>query len=200
MATLLDDRLVTDALGNLDEWSGDSQRISRTVRVDDPDALLEAVAETADALDHHPEISRAGDDVTFTLWTHSAGGVTELDIALASRIDDLVLVANHVQRDATGHLHADGEVGDGRTVTAEANFPTPGETTPSRAGDSATGAQPYPSPTEGRGAPLMNQPASPRQDAGMVVVPDAEPGSVEPQPGNAASPGMTERTESPDDV
>ena len=44
MATLLDDRLVTDAMDNLDEWSGDAQRISRTVRGTDSDALLAAVA------------------------------------------------------------------------------------------------------------------------------------------------------------
>ena len=197
MATLLDDRLVSDAMSNLDEWTGDAQRISRTVTVDDPDALLAAVAESADAMDHHPEVSQDGGAITFTLWTHSEGGVTELDIALASHIDDLILAANHVQRDASGHLHptddgADG--GSGRTVTAEANFPTPGETTPSRPAESAT-ADPYPpGPTEGRRAPLMNEPSTPRQDAGMVVAPDAEPGSVEPQPGNTAAPGMHERT------
>ena len=90
MATLLDDQLVSDAMGNLDEWTGDAQRISRTVTVDDPEGLLAAVAESADAMDHHPEVSRDGAAVTFTLWTHSEGGVTELDIALASHIDDLI--------------------------------------------------------------------------------------------------------------
>jgi 4a-hydroxytetrahydrobiopterin dehydratase len=208
MATLLDDRLVRDAMSNLDEWSGDAQRISRTVTVDDRDALLAAVAESADAMNHHPEVSRDGTTLTFTLWTHSEGGVTELDIALASHIDDLVLAANHVQRDASGQLHsthtdAGGAdttgAGGGRTVTAEANFPTPGETTPSRPSESATG-EAYPSGPEGRSAPLMNEPSAPRQDAGMVVAPDAEPGSVEPQPGNAAAPGMHEKTEPADEV
>src|SRR3954470_6710670 len=123
MATLLDDRLVTDAMTNLDEWSGDAQRITRTVHIDDVDALVAAVGEAADAMDHHPEVSRDGDAVTFTLWTHSAGGVTELDIALASRINDLVLAAQHVQRDAKGELHSvvgaptdEGSV-EGRTTT-----------------------------------------------------------------------------------
>src|SRR4051794_38392912 len=199
MATLLDDQLVTDAMTNLEEWSGDAQRITRTVRIDDVDALVAAVGETADAMDHHPEVSRDGDTVTFTLWTHSAGGVTELDIALASRIDDLVLTTNHLQRDASGHVHEIDEAAttEGGSVTAEPNFPTPGETTPSRPSESATGEAP-PSSTEGRGAPTMNEPSTPRQDAGMIVAPDAEPGSIEPQPGNAAAPGMHERTDSPD--
>src|SRR5947209_1829353 len=64
MARLLDDRLVTEALVKLDEWSGDSQRISRTVVVDDPDALLAAVAESADAMNHHPEVARDGSTLT----------------------------------------------------------------------------------------------------------------------------------------
>ena len=206
MATLLDDQLVTDAMTNLEEWSGDAQRITRTVRIDDVDALVAAVGETADAMDHHPEVSRDGDAVTFTLWTHSAGGVTELDIALASRIDDLVLTTNHLQRDAKGEVHevdeaatAEGAPAEGGSVTAEPNFPTPGKTTPSRPSESSTGDSHPSSEAEGRGAPTMNEPSTPRQDAGMIVAPDAEPGSIEPQPGNAAAPGMHERTDSPDE-
>src|SRR4051794_34478909 len=211
MATLLDDQVVTDAMTNLEEWSGDAQRITRTVRIDDVDALVAAVGEAADAMDHHPEVSRDGGAVTFTLWTHSAGGVTELDIALASRIDDLVLATNHLQRDAKGKVHevdeaatsdggpAEGGPAEGGSVTAQANFPTPGQTTPSRPSESATGDAQSSSATEGRGAPTMNEPSTPRQDAGMIVAPDAEPGSIEPQPGNAAAPGMHERTDTPDE-
>jgi 4a-hydroxytetrahydrobiopterin dehydratase len=195
MATLLDDRLVTDALQGLEEWSGDHERISRSLSVDDPDALLAAVAEAADALDHHPEVQRDGDRLTFVLWTHSQGGVTELDIALASRIDDLVLVTQHQMRDAAGNVHTTGSptddsLGDGGTVVAEPAYPTEGESVPTRPSESATGGS---DPERGPGAPLMNEPATPRQDAGPIVAPDAEPGSVEPQPGNAAAPGMHEK-------
>jgi len=99
MATLLDDQLIADALTNLPDWSGDVQRITRRVQVDDPDALVAAVADVADTLNHHPKVERADDGaVGFVLWTHSEGGVTELDIALASRIDDLILVAQHRER------------------------------------------------------------------------------------------------------
>ena len=203
MATLLDDRLVADAMENLDGWSGDAQRISRTVQLDDADGLLASVQEAADALDHHPEVQRDGTTVTFVLWTHSEGGVTELDIALASRINDLILGAQHLERDATGQVHSVGAPTDegaveGRTVTADPSFPTPGQTSPSRPAESATG-DPYPAEAgEGVEAPMMNEPSAPRQDAGMIVAPDAEPGSIEPQPGNAAAPGMHERTETPE--
>jgi 4a-hydroxytetrahydrobiopterin dehydratase len=95
MPTLLDDRLVSDALTALTDWTGDAQRIRRTVDLpgDAVEGLLADVAVSADSLNHHPEIERSGGSVTFTLWTHSEGGVTEYDIALASRIDDLVAKA-----------------------------------------------------------------------------------------------------------
>jgi 4a-hydroxytetrahydrobiopterin dehydratase len=194
MATLLDDRLVSDALHGLDEWTGGSDRISRTVTVSDCEALLAAVTEAADSLDHHPDVTRNGDALTFTLWTHSEGGVTELDIALASRIDDLILLTQHLVRDATGHVHAAGEdtTSSGRSVVASPAYPTEGETTPSRPRESSTGDV---TSEDGTDAPLMNEPATPHQDAGPIVAPDPEPGSIEPQPGNAAAPGMHERAE-----
>lgn len=109
MATLLDDALVSDALRGLDGWSGDASRITRTITVTDPDALIEAVNTTANSLDHHPEVERSGNTVTFTLWTHSQDGVTELDIALASRIDDIALATDHKVRDAVGRLRDESD-------------------------------------------------------------------------------------------
>jgi 4a-hydroxytetrahydrobiopterin dehydratase len=175
MSTLLDDRLVTDALHGLTDWTGDATKISRTIQCEDEDALLASVGEAADALDHHPEIERTGEGITFTLWTHSQGGVTELDIALASRIDDLLLAVCHKKRGALGDVHELGEQSTGRTVIAEPVYPDEPER--------YAGANP----------PTMNEPATPRQDAGPIVAPDPEPGSIEPQPGNAPAPGMHER-------
>ena len=175
MSTLLDDRIVTDALHGLDGWTGDASRISRTVQCDDADALIAAVSEAADTLDHHPEIARDGKDITFALWTHSKGGVTELDIALASRIDDLLLAVCHRQRNALGQVHEVDDTTTGRTVIAEPVYPEEPER--------YAGANP----------PTINEPATPRQDAGPIVAPDSEPGSIEPEPGNAPAPGMHER-------
>ncbi|MDQ1700528.1 MAG: 4a-hydroxytetrahydrobiopterin dehydratase [Frankiaceae bacterium] len=195
MATLLDDRLVTDALRGLEEWTGGPESIRRTVTVEDTEGLLAAVSETADSLNHHPDITRDGNAVTFTLSTHSEGGVTELDIALASRIDDLVLMTQHLVRDAVGQVHSVDETTGttGATVTATPAYPTEGETTPARPAESATGDA---TSEDAMDAPLMNQAGTPHQDAGPIVAPDPEPGSIEPQPGNAPAPGMHERAES----
>lgn len=95
MATRLDDSLVIDALDGLIDWTGDEQRITRRVQLPERDAerVLGQIATAADCLDHHPVIERDGDELTFALWTHSLDGVSELDIMLASRIDELLLQA-----------------------------------------------------------------------------------------------------------
>ncbi len=122
MPTRLDDNLVADSLGALTDWSGDGKHIQRTVSVAGAaqEQLLGEVAATADAMDHHPEVERHTDAVTFVLWTHSEGGVTELDIAFASRIDDLVLQMSGddgttvVAGAPTAAGSGDGSVGTGR--------------------------------------------------------------------------------------
>ena len=53
-------------------------------------AFVNAVAEAADEANHHPNILLHGyRHVRLTLTTHSAGGITENDLALASTIDAL---------------------------------------------------------------------------------------------------------------
>lgn len=43
----------------------------------------------AEKLNHHPEWSNVYQTVTVTLTTHDAGGLTELDAKLASKMDKL---------------------------------------------------------------------------------------------------------------
>ena len=49
--------------------------------------FVDFVAELAEAADHHPDIDIRYNRVRLTLSTHSAGGVTEKDFALARAID-----------------------------------------------------------------------------------------------------------------
>lgn len=95
MPTLLDAEIVADALTRLSGWSGDTKGLTRTFTLDDAQHadFLERVKVTSDAMDHHPDIGRNGRATQVTLVTHSSGGVTELDIALASRITDLARFA-----------------------------------------------------------------------------------------------------------
>ena len=50
---------------------------------------VNAVAALAEAMDHHPDIDIRWNVVTLRLWTHTAGGITRLDLDLARQIDAL---------------------------------------------------------------------------------------------------------------
>jgi 4a-hydroxytetrahydrobiopterin dehydratase len=81
---------LSAALAELPAWSGDGSGISRTARAASFPAGIELVVEVArmaEDMNHHPDIDIRWRDVTFGLVTHSAGGVTALDIDLATRID-----------------------------------------------------------------------------------------------------------------
>jgi 4a-hydroxytetrahydrobiopterin dehydratase len=52
-------------------------------------AFVNAIAEAANAMDHHPDIEISWNEVKLTLCTHDAGGLTDRDFALAERIDQL---------------------------------------------------------------------------------------------------------------
>jgi 4a-hydroxytetrahydrobiopterin dehydratase len=93
VAEVLDAGEVTAALAGLDGWAGDPSAISRTAELSSfpaAIAVVDRVAEVAERLDHHPDIDIRWRRLTFTLSTHSAGGVTEKDVDLARRIDTIV--------------------------------------------------------------------------------------------------------------
>ena len=50
--------------------------------------FMAQIAIHAEALDHHPEWSNVYNRVDVDLVTHDAAGITELDFALARKIDD----------------------------------------------------------------------------------------------------------------
>jgi 4a-hydroxytetrahydrobiopterin dehydratase len=93
MSELLDQGAIDAALAGLDGWSGGPDGITRTVELSSfpaAIAVVDRVAEAAEAADHHPDIDIRWRTLTFRCVTHSAGGVTERDIELARRIDDIV--------------------------------------------------------------------------------------------------------------
>jgi 4a-hydroxytetrahydrobiopterin dehydratase len=73
-------------------WSRDEDRLVKVVKAGDFDgalAYVNAVGALAQAADHHPDIDIRWDTVTLVLTTHSDGGLTERDLDLAGRIDQL---------------------------------------------------------------------------------------------------------------
>ncbi|WP_336085756.1 4a-hydroxytetrahydrobiopterin dehydratase [Nocardia sp. SSK8] len=90
---LLSDPEITIALATLPEWSHQGTTLTRTVRAPDFLAGIEwvrKIAAAAEAADHHPDIDIRWRTLHFTLSTHSAGGITAKDTALAHSIDQIV--------------------------------------------------------------------------------------------------------------
>jgi 4a-hydroxytetrahydrobiopterin dehydratase len=92
MATLLDPSQLSAALADLPDWHGDGGSISRTAHLDDDrvEGFLADLETVAREMNHDPVIERSGSDMTITMSTHSAGGVTDLDVTYAHRVDDLL--------------------------------------------------------------------------------------------------------------
>jgi 4a-hydroxytetrahydrobiopterin dehydratase len=97
MAVLLTaDEVEQALLGLAESWSGDPSGLTRTVQLESFPVAIEVVdrvAEAAESLDHHPDIDIRWRTLTFACATHSAGGVTQRDLELARRIDDIVAAA-----------------------------------------------------------------------------------------------------------
>ncbi len=89
---VLDAEAVEVALADGMDWERHGDEIVKTRRgADFADALayVNAVGALAEAMDHHPDIDIRWNTVTLRLTTHSAGGLTRLDLELARRIDAL---------------------------------------------------------------------------------------------------------------
>ena len=91
---LLDQQEIDQALaGDRKEWSREGDSLVREVKAPsflEGIDLVRRVAEAAERADHHPDIDIRWRTVTFRLSTHSEGGLTEKDLAMAGVIDDLV--------------------------------------------------------------------------------------------------------------
>ncbi len=92
MAVLTDDQ-VDAALPDLNGWERKDGALRRSVKFPEFLAGIEAVrrvAQRAEGKDHHPDIDIRWRTVTFALVTHSDGGITDKDFALAHDIDAII--------------------------------------------------------------------------------------------------------------
>jgi 4a-hydroxytetrahydrobiopterin dehydratase len=84
---------IAAALGGLPHWTGDGDGIHRSVELPsfrEAVAAIVAIADVAEEMDHHPDIDLRWRTLHLAVVTHSAGGVTALDVELARRIDALL--------------------------------------------------------------------------------------------------------------
>lgn len=92
MSDLISEDELAAALKKLPEWELEGNAISRSIEFEE---FMEAidfvnlVADVAEDAQHHPDIDIRYAKVDLSLMTHDVGGVTELDLEMAHRIDNL---------------------------------------------------------------------------------------------------------------
>jgi 4a-hydroxytetrahydrobiopterin dehydratase len=94
MTAKLTGKARSDALASLRNWSEVPGRdaIKRDFKFADFNqawGFMCRVALAAEKADHHPEWSNVYSNVSITLSTHDAGGLSEKDVTLAKFIDSL---------------------------------------------------------------------------------------------------------------
>ena len=91
--TILSDTDIELAVRELPGWEHADGALRRSVTfpafLDGIDAVGR-VAELAERKDHHPDIDIRWRTVTFTLVTHSEGGITDKDVQLAGEINAIL--------------------------------------------------------------------------------------------------------------
>jgi len=96
MADLLDDAAISAALDDLPGWERDGDALVRTAKLPSfpaAIAVVDRVAEIAEERNHHPDIDIRWRTLVFHCSTHSAGGITALDVELAGAISEQIAAA-----------------------------------------------------------------------------------------------------------
>ena len=81
---------VTERLKTLSGWELKDNAISKRYKFKEfmgGIRFINRVAETAEQMDHHPDIMINYTRITFSCSTHDQGGITEKDFKLASEIE-----------------------------------------------------------------------------------------------------------------
>ncbi|MFE6485786.1 4a-hydroxytetrahydrobiopterin dehydratase [Streptomyces sp. NPDC057757] len=89
----LSQKEIEEQLAELPGWSLDGDRLARVYELGSHFAaagLVVHIAQVQDELDHHSDLTLGYHTVSLAVNTHSVGGaVTELDFALAGRVEEL---------------------------------------------------------------------------------------------------------------
>ena len=83
---------IHSALESLPEWTVVNGKLHREYAFADfPHAFgfMAAAATVAESMQHHPEWSNVYNRVTVDLTTHDAGGITQKDVQLARKLEDI---------------------------------------------------------------------------------------------------------------
>jgi 4a-hydroxytetrahydrobiopterin dehydratase len=90
--TDLTDEEVAAELRKLPGWTGDARAIERVVALAPGigQELRDRISRVEQAMNHHAVEEERADGTALRIWTHSRGVVTDLDIELARRINEII--------------------------------------------------------------------------------------------------------------
>ncbi len=83
---------LDSALNDLTGWTVESGKLHRDYRFDsfvEAFGFMSSVALVAEAMGHHPEWFNVYNRVSIDLVTHDSGGITQLDVDLAKKANQL---------------------------------------------------------------------------------------------------------------
>jgi 4a-hydroxytetrahydrobiopterin dehydratase len=89
---VLSDAELDETLATLPGWAREGDVIVKTYEMPTfpaAIALVDRIAERAEAANHHPDLDIRYRRVRVALSTHDEGGITEKDVALATEIEGL---------------------------------------------------------------------------------------------------------------
>jgi 4a-hydroxytetrahydrobiopterin dehydratase len=93
MATKLSDKDLQSQLATLSGWELKDGKLHKAYKFKnfiEAFGFMTKVALEAEKMNHHPEWFNVYNRVVVDLTTHDAGGISDLDIALAKKFDALV--------------------------------------------------------------------------------------------------------------
>ena len=89
---LLNDDEIASGLANLNGWKAKNGKLKKKYAFSnfaESLAFVNRVGEIAESMDHHPDIKFGWGYAKIATTTHDRGGITDVDFALAKKIDAL---------------------------------------------------------------------------------------------------------------
>jgi 4a-hydroxytetrahydrobiopterin dehydratase len=89
---LLNDDEIASGLANLNGWKAKNGKLKKKYAFSnfaESLAFVNRVGEIAESMDHHPDIKFGWGYAKVSTTTHDRGGITDVDFALAKKIDAL---------------------------------------------------------------------------------------------------------------
>lgn len=92
MSTVLNAAELQQAVEGLAGWSAQDKTIERVFEFPnfvEAMGFVNRIAEAAEAVNHHPDITINYNKVKLSLTSHDSGGVTQRDVRMAGKINEI---------------------------------------------------------------------------------------------------------------